>query len=497
MFSALARFRPRGARPLGLALPSLLAALALTPYARAQEEPAKKSDEPARKAAETPKAEPARPGYEVEAQQWAEPDRFALLENSYPELPGEFLPPRDAQSIQSMTSGGEAPNPSLIKKYVNHYVAELTKHDNIQSLLDSSSDSRGARLLQDASDALVRPLLPPATSRNARFRQMYVQELLQVAPKVLQGQLHSRTFFMTVLSRSQSPEVVPLLIEQIRSEDQAMTVKMLAAVGLNNISQNGRRPLDASSQAIPASQALAGMLRDNPEAFWPVKVRALEAMGALRHATANPLRGEPELAAVPFSLLADRGQRLDVRAWAGWALGMMDIPPQVRSFNFQLVAYAMGRAVADFGDQMLAVEMPEDRPTKNLALVVRMCDPLLRLLTGFVGDRDLPRSGLARTTHSAFDADARTMTREVEQRIRAVATSAINFSRAVGRQVPDAHKRLAADVQELRSFLAKNPPKSNELYPGGPTLELPGSAAPAAPAAGAESKKGASGGPAR
>jgi hypothetical protein len=485
-----------------------LLALALGPagLARAQDEPDAKDEARAKAGSgDTSKdqdqdqaepdadAEPEAAGpAAVQAEIWGDPMRFELLENTFPELSIPVITPNDANAVLAMAKGTTATDPNLLKKFVQHYAGELTRHSNIESMLQESEKSTGALAMQTAFNAMLAPLLQDGN--NARFRQLYLGDLMELAPKMLQGHLHTRTFFMVLLSRSKAPEVVPFLIEQLKADDQPQVVKMLAAVGLVNISGRGKVPLNASSQAIPAAEALSAWLASDPELFWPLKARALEAMGAMRMSTARPLEGAAELADQPFLVLVDPTQRADVRAWAGWALGMMDVPAQVREFNFALVAYGIGRAAADIGQEIADLPVPEDKPAQNLRLVERKADPLLRLLAALAGDPDLPRSGLANTSHAGASA-ARPYIRDIEQRIRAVSTSAIALSRSAGRLVPDAHKRLVADVQELKSFLAKNPPKDLTLYPKGPTMEQPGSrpAAPAGDAKGAKSG-GAAGG---
>ncbi len=239
----------------------------------------------------------------------------------------------------------------------------------------------------------------PATPHSAAT---YIDALLAQAPKLLKGHLHTRTFFMVVLSRSQAPEVIKTLDAQLVDPDQPLMVKLLAAVGLTNISQNGRRALDPNNQAIPASQALSQFLAENPDAFWPVKWRALEAMGSIRMATANPLRGEAEFTSRALQdpgesggeaagpCLGRLGTRHDQRAVAG-------PPVQLRADRLR---DRPGRRRDRRADPR-SCPYPRAQPTQNLRIVGRLSDPLLRLLAAFVGDSDLRGSGLSNAQHPA------------------------------------------------------------------------------------------------
>jgi hypothetical protein len=426
-----------------------------------------------------PKAAPATSGAEppraikLEPELWAEPNRQELLKNTFRELNGPpFVTPAEANRVLDMARGRSAVDQATLTKYVQYYAAELTKHASIQSLLNPQAGDRGSKALEEATNRLVRPLLEPETPANATFRTMYVKVLASVAPLLLKGHLHTRTFFMVVLSRANSPAVVPTLIGVLKDPDQPATVKMLAAVGLTNATNGGRQNLDAVTQANPAAQAVADVLNNSEDIFWPIRSRLLEALGSLRRATANALEGKAEFTNPAFEALTDKEAKPDVRAWGGWALGMIDVPGQIAKFNYALVAYEMGQAAVDIGTMIVQIPVPAESPTLNLRLVPRYVDPLLRLEAGMAGEPGVRNSGLQNISHVQATA-ARQTIREIDQRMKAVAERAIEFSNSVGSQVIPAHKALATAVDDLKSYLAKNRPESNELYPDGPTVELP------------------------
>ncbi len=431
-----------------------------------------------------------------EPELFAEPLRQELLRNEFKELSGPVLTDADRQAVLAMAQGQAAVNADAVRKFVQAQVASLTRRSNIAEMLDSSANSQGARRLEEATSLLLRPIVEPASTANAAFRREYARQLQAAAPAVLQGHLHARTFFMVVLAKAKAPELIAILTDAIKDPQQPLTVKMLAAQGLAATAGNGRIALDPNAQAIPAEQAIAGFLNENPDAFWPVQCRMLEALGSLRVASANPLKGEAELAAAAFTILANSGSRPEARAWAGWALGMLTVPGSVQRYNFELVAYEMGRAAADAASAILAIPMPEDQPARNLRLVPRMIEPLLRILSGFVGDPTLRGTGLSNAQH-VNAGPAQAATREIEQRVRDVTAAALDLSKTAGGQVLKERQKLESRLNELKAYLARTPPKSAELYPGGPKVELPpaptGGAAPKSTTA--EAKKGpASGG---
>lgn len=480
---------------LGRLLTPALTALALASPAWSQDQPA------ADKSQEAPRADAARtsavelpPSLRGEPELFAEPLRDELLRNEFKELTGPVLTDADRQAVMAMATGQAGVNADAIRKFVQAEVAQLTRRSNIAELLDSSANSQGARRLEEATALLLRPLLEPATSANNAFRREYVKQLQAVAPAVLQGHLHPRTFFMVVLTRARAPELISTFTDAIKDPQQAVTVKMLAAQGLTAVAGSGRVTLDPNAQAIPAEQAIATFLTENPDTFWAVQCRMLEALGSLRVASANPLKGEAEFAAVPFQILADPQARPEARSWAAWALGMITVPGSIQKFNLELIAYEMGQAAADAASAILAIPMPEEQPARNLRLVPRMVDPLLRILSGFVGDPTLRGTGVSNSQH-VNAAAAKTMSREVEQRVRDVTAAAIDLSKSAGGQVLKERQKLESRLNDLKAFLARNPPKSGELYPGGPRVDLP--PAPtggAAPKTTAEAKKGTAGG---
>ena len=416
---------------------------------------------------------------------WAEPNRIELLRNDYPEIKKEFVEP-NGPVLMRMAAGQAAPDPRAISKYVNYYIGILTDHSNIESLLNPGGDSRGAHKMQAASDALLAPLRVKLNARNSGFRQTYASALLAVAPDVLQGQLHTRLFFMIALSQSRSPEVVPFLSDLLTDPDQPAVVKILAAIGVRNVATAPNVNMNVRSQSIPAAQALSQFLSESESIIWPARQRALEALGSLRQATANPIAGKVEFADEPFRLLNNPREHSRVRGTAGWALGMLNVPASIRGFNYDLIAFEIGRAAAAIGDRILADSSSELTNGVGIQKVTYDLEPLISLLAAFDGDPTLARSGLTHSQHPSAVA-ASTKMREIETRVRALATTSYRLSIAAGSLIPQARSTVRASLQDLNTYLAANPPENPELYPGGPsTVASPAEAAAPNPPEGAD-----------
>ena len=272
---------------------------------------------------------------------------------------------------------------------------------------------------------------------------------------------------MVVLSRAGSEDLVPLLIEQVRDPEQTYMVKLLAAVGLTNISQNGRKPPEASSRAIPAAKAIADFLRvAPPDAPWPVVCRNLEALGSLRQSAGNPLSGQADIADVAFELLSRRDVDPQVRIWAGWALSRLQYPATVRDLNLDTVAYLLSETAVYLSEQATQIPLKGGNLARNQRLVARVAESLLRILESFTGTSEIRGSGLTPLSReSAY-------VRALEQRVRAVASNCLDLSQAVGTQAEPTRKALAESALQLRTYLQQNPPKGHLFYAGGPEMAI-------------------------
>ena len=179
---------------------------------------------------------------------------------------------------------------------------------------------------------------------------------------MLDKHLLTRIEAMIVLGNTRSPNAIDLFIKQLSNPDQTVWVKLWAARGLANVTQDGQIDLDAQ-RAMTAGKAVADFLEREKDLPWPVQVRALEALGALRQSSAAPLQGTADMASAALERLADPKARPEVRAWAAWALGLMRVNPQLAKYNYSLIAHYIGLLAADLGDKIAGSGLGES-PTR-------------------------------------------------------------------------------------------------------------------------------------
>ena len=399
------------------------------------------------------------------------PDRFedpraaAALPNTFPELPTVKSSGDDKALIDQLARGQGNMDPGAIDRFVRSRAGDLTRKSFIKVLIDPMVKVGNPKAIETATRDLMGPLLVPSSAANASFRRDYVKKLVEVFRPIWAGHLHSRTMAMIVLSRSGEPGAVPTFTDQLSDPEQLVIVKLLAAVGISNVAQNGKRDVD-DAVAIPAAKALAEFLKREPETFWHAQARALEALGTLRLATDQARGSKAEFADVAIALAADPKAAPAVRAWASWALGMMRVPQTVKNYNYPLVANVMGGVAADIGAKVAA--LPDNASSK----MVQLADPLVQVHLGISGDPNVRASGLSNASHPAASS-AQPYIAEIDKRVRAVTKDAIELSIAKGTQVKTARDSLKAAVNDLRGFLAKPVPTGRALYAGAAPLPLP------------------------
>ncbi|MEO6808018.1 MAG: hypothetical protein ABI353_02770 [Isosphaeraceae bacterium] len=409
---------------------------------------------------------------------WKDPNASAALPNTFPELPtSRFLTRSEIDSVMNMATGQALINREVLKRYIQNYAADLTRHTNIEAYLsiggfNSEGEpltpqelSRNAGLvkgIETAASQLSAPLIKAEASRNTAFRAEYTRALIPVVGQLLKNHLIARIQGMIVLSRSGDPEAIPTFVAALKDPNQLLSVKERAAVGLIQVGQGGRALLNPGQQAIPAAEGLTTFLEQEPNAFWPAKARALEALGALRQSTSRPGRDQADFATAVMKYLADPKAKFEVRVAAAWAMGWMRIDRQVPKYNFALIAYHIGQLAAEIGDRIVEVEPENPYRTRHLTNLE------LQLLESLVGDTSGPPNdtGLSRANHPAL-ASARVFISQVQQRIHGVAGASIALSNAAGQQRTPRRNELAAQVEDLKSFLTKNTPTDRKLVPGG------------------------------
>jgi hypothetical protein len=424
------------------------------------------------------------------AEQLLDPKQFKEYK---PTAAARRLPPDAENALTNMATGTTQPNRELIQAWVETQAAELTSHKNLEALLSDSPDPpkpaadntkqekarynqelarwnqalEASQAVGEAARKLIQPLEQPATNANAAFRRYYSEALLRVLPKnLLENQLHARTVAMIALGKAGLPQAVKsVYTNQLRDADQVLMVKLWAARGITNAVQGGRAENAISTKdAIEAAQALSDFLNNEKDAHWSIQFRALEALGALRQATADPIQGQAEMANTALRFVADPKAKADVRAWGAWALGMMRVPQQLARYNFALVAHVIGEAAADIGEQVGATR------TDSPDLSMHLTDLLLsKIVPSFIGVEGVRDSGLLKNPNLG---NSKSFVQGVSDRVQDVAVAAYNVAGpTVSKRQAERNKdELNAKVKDLRSFLAKNAPSDRHLVPGGPEL---------------------------
>lgn len=440
-------------------LPIVLgAAWPLTAWGQAGDPPAAKESAQGAPAAEA-EAQPA-------PEQPAEPPDFFLdpkaqgaLANTFETLfANKGVIRIDQAAIDRMARGQASVDPLEIERFLQVQVKELTDHANINALLVADAGNTKSQAIEKATERLMDPLLVPASPATAGFRSAYTRELLKVMPDLLKNHLFARTEAMIVLSKTGDEQALDTFVAQLNDPSQVMMVKLLAAVGLTNIVQGGKRAID-SATAAKAAKSLSDFLNREPETFWMAQVRALEALGALRQASGSVLQGKGEMASTALKFLADAKVRPDVRARASWALGMMQFPPAGPKLNFGLVVYHVGRAAADLGE--LAADATPGRAAYLAGLLV------YQFYNGLHGEPGVRGAGLVNQTNLGT---SQTFAREVETLVGKIAAATIDLSRSVPSQLSQKREQVRARVNDLKALLAKSAPKDFQLVPGGPTF---------------------------
>ena len=161
---------------------------------------------------------------------------------------------------------------------------------------------------------------------------------------------------MIILGQLGSGDLMKTYVAQIKEPNQTVWVKLWAFEGIVNAVEEGAR-IPGDTQ-VSTARVIADFLTNTEDVPYPVQLRALEALSALKQGcdTNRPERATMANAAMKF--LADREAEFEVRSEAARALGLMAIPATVRKYNYPLVAHSIGALVADLGTQINAL-VPE------------------------------------------------------------------------------------------------------------------------------------------
>jgi hypothetical protein len=379
-------------------------------------------------------------------------------------------------------------DPSVIDRVVRGLAAKLTDKAAIQALLTipdeppppananpaalkkaqaafqaaAQAASDGAKAIPDATANLLEPMFRARFAGNLEFLKVYQRSLKQSLLPLLSLHLISRVQAMIVLGESGDIDLIDQFEKEIANPKQTLWVKLWAIEGIKKSKEyGGRLPSD---QEAKAAKFITDFLDKTESLPWPIQLRGLEALASLRQGYLPTAPKQAHMASTAMRFLADPEARLEVRAEAARALGLMQITTAaVPKFNYSLVAHGAGQLAAELGARINALypDTPKtpDNLTKARYLTALLVGPVYQAFDGISTQRD--SGGLIRTSSSSDDV------LNVFNRVKPVAQSAVDLLGAPPKQYKDRKKTLATQIAALRTFLEKNPPSSRQLVPGG------------------------------
>jgi hypothetical protein len=454
-------FAPRDSTGFSWVLLSIVLLGGLPSVVRAQsgktEKPAAAPNPPAPPAAPAEAAaKPAEPEAPVPGPEIYRDERAKnFLANTFPHLgkPGRG---NDDRLVKAMAANQAAVDRDTIVRFVNGCIYDITDHGNIRAVIEvdnpAPAGSRAQTAIPIATDNLVEPILAARGANNQGFLATYNQTLLQLLPPLLENHLLARIAAAIVLSQTGSQDAIDVFVKELGNPDQTVWVALWAARGFTNISVLSRYNLD-TPRAIKASKAVSDYLLREKDLPWPVQVRALEALGSLRQAsTVRPEKGQPEMATTATQFLADPNGRLEVRAEAGWALGMMQVNAAFTAYNYAVLAQKVGEVAAALGERVHD-EYPKNA-TQAEAFTGLLIAQIMQTFDGVDTARD---SGLLKSPHPNAT-QSRAFIKQVADKTKPIAAAAVKLVKGAPGQAQPFLKELQAKVADLKTFLEKNPP---------------------------------------
>ena len=200
---------------------------------------------------------------------------------------------------------------------------------------------------------------------------------------------------MIVLGQSGSVDLLPIYVAQIKEPNQTVWVKLWGLEGIVNLMEDSGR-ISGESQSQTA-KIVADFLSASEDLPWPVQLRGLEALSALRqgYEPAHPERAA--MASAAMKMLADSNAKPEVRSEAARALGLMQITTAVRKYNFPLVAHSIGLLAADLGTQVNSYipERVAKTTTKKAVTAPDAAKPAAKALKGKAKAGPAPAAAVA------------------------------------------------------------------------------------------------------
>lgn len=382
----------------------------------------------------------------------------------YPLAPREVI-----GQVKEMASSPLAPvDPTVIRRFVLGMMAELTDTRNIQALIDPPPNlpptSPSMRAIEVATTNLLEPLFMARANKSLQFLAEYNRALMANLPQLLKHHLVPRIQAMIVLGQSGNLDLYKLFVTEIQNPKQTVWVKLWAMRGIMNIVKLNPTTRLTAVQASEAAHVISVFLDSEKEMPWPVQIRALEALGTLRHGFLPTSTKTADMASTAMRILADPKARADVRAQAAHALGMMQISNAVPKFNFSLIAYAAAQLAAEIGDQIVASyteKGPAINATRAEYLTSLLVGPIQQTFDGQPGVRD---SGMLHNG-STTALSARSEIQKILDQIEPVSKASLELLRSPTGLLKARRQDLVTRVAVLKEFLSKNAPANHHLVP--------------------------------
>lgn len=395
--------------------------------------------------------------------------------------------PFSNQDLLRVKEMAQSPNAridtTLIDRVVRGLAAQLTDRRSIQSLLAGPTttalpepgkkkstaprkpEGDGGKAIQSATKNLLEPVFTARAARNEVFLRDYSQSLQRHLPQLLKNHLVPRVQAMIVLGEASPPtlEALNLFQSELNNRSQVLWVKLWALQGIANIKKNGKG--FAANVEAQAAQTIADFLESERSLPWLIQLRGLEALGYLRQSGLAVAASKARMANTAMLFLAADQARKEVRSEAARTLGRMQVNA-VPNFNFPMVAYFAGKVTVDIASEIndlySAKPARSENPTQARYDVAMLIGPVYEAFYGVQGESN---SGLLQTART--DPKATKYVRQVFDLIRPVVQESIELLNSPTKSFGSQKKSLSAAVDALNDFLAKNPPESWALVPGG------------------------------
>jgi hypothetical protein len=368
----------------------------------------------------------------------------------------------DAAKLKQMAGDRlTPPDPRVIAAVVDDAIAKLTNHKYIEANLPDGAKAKpeDVKAIQDATETLLEPIFLARSAENAPFQARYNQILAQKLEPVLKNHLIPRIQAMIILGQSANVDAYKTFLAEIQNPSQTVWVKLWAFRGLTNIKKYSNK-LNAQ-QEIDAAKAVSDLLVKNQDWPWPVQLRGLEALAALRQGFVIKSPKTADMASTAFQYLVNDDLRPEVRAEAAVALAMMQMNANVPKYNLVVAAHATAQLAATIGEK-IATGFTENKLYAQ-KLTTLLMGPITQAFEGRQGQRE---SGFLNSPLLANKADVQ----KYLDAIRPMMKAAIDLVGGPPGQAKARNDDLTAKVAAFKDFLKANTPQTTELFQGGPQL---------------------------